>query len=192
LRKHNTSAERTQRNPLVKIPENLSSVLEGNEGADGRDFSRRLSPGLRLACFSDPDRSFKLFVAPGEGFGRQARREIEQEIRNVGRPDVFPDTAEFEFTTSPSCVFQAASGLPEDYRTSTVDWAIELSQAVLICVDMVPGKPAGEPHRVVAPIQASFRCSPDQVAIWTDFLGRRLRPSQRFAVVRFAESEVPS
>lgn len=191
VRKHITSASRIQRTIPVK-PKQLVSARLGNEGATARDFARNLSTGLRLACFNGVDDVFTLCIAPGEGFGRQARREIEQEVRRVDRPNVFPNTAEFEFSTSPFTVFKAASGLPEGYRTSVIDWAIELSRAVVIYVDTSPGTPAGEPYRILAPIQAGFRCSEAQVEVWVDYLGRRVRPRHRFAVVRFAPCEVRS
>jgi hypothetical protein len=192
LRIHNTSAERIQRNPLVKIPEVLLSIPEGNTAARGRDEWKRLYPDQCTARLGAIDAPFSVFVAPGQPLPRHARREIEGQAKLLANPFSPPSAIEFEFTASPTDLYSAAEGLPEDFRTSAIDWALELSQAVLIYVDATPGIPAGEPRLTVAPIQASFRCSTSQVDIWAEYLGRRIRPRHRFAIVSFAESEVQS
>lgn len=192
MRKYNTSAARTQRTTLFKIPEALSSLPEGNKFARGRDDWRRMHPNECTARLLEIDEPLSVFVAPGQPLPRQARRDIEAQAKLVADPFSAPSAIEFEFTTSPTDLYPAAVGLPEDFKSSAIDWALELSQAVLIYVDVKPGTPAGEPHRTIAPIQAGFRCTSEQVDIWTDYLGRRIRPRHQFAIVRFAENEVRS
>lgn len=151
-----------------------------------------MSPGLRNFCHDVSGEAFKLFVAPGEDFGKSDRREIEGVlalIRCSGHP---LQHVELEFSASPRSVFKAASGLPEDYPSATIEWALSVCRSVVICADIAPGAPGGEPYRRLAGIQASFHCAPDQVAAWAEYLGRRVKPIHQFAVVRFENDEVTS
>lgn len=77
-----------------------------------------------------------LFIGPGETFERRARREIEGIFDWVRSPKFPLDCAEIEFSASPQFIFQAAEGLPEDYGTHLIDWALAQSSSVVICVDI--------------------------------------------------------
>lgn len=184
MRNHTTPAARVQQTTLVKNPE-LHSSHDNNDRASERDFIRRLNSTTSFVGVNEPHDSLSVLFGPGQGIGRSFRREVERLARSIGNPHVFPSSIEIEFSNSPADVFPAAEGLPEDYRTSSIKWALELSAAVVIAVTSADQ----EPKLWLQPIQTVFRCSEPQVDIWVDYLSRRVRPRHRFAVVRFA-SEV--
>jgi hypothetical protein len=191
-KQQNTTTLRSLQPTVVKNPETLLSLPEGNVGAAERDQWRRINPTECTGCINQVDNVLSLCFGPGQGLGRVGRRNVEQNARLLGNPHLFPNLIEFEFSTSPATIYPAAEGLPEDYRASAIDWVLEISQAIVIYVDTAPGAPTGEPYRILAPIQVGFRCSEAQVDDWVDYLGRRVRPRHRFAVVRFAPRGVQS
>jgi hypothetical protein len=184
-----TNAAGVQRSPLVKNPDLITTNI-GNPRVTDRDLMRRLnSETAYLAAHVQTD-VLTVFFGPSQGLGRGFRKEVERLSRKIGNPHLFPSRVEIEFSTSPADVFTVADGLPEDYRQSAIDWALGLSSAVVIAVNVETSASVVEPYAVLRPVQMVIRCSEQGVSAWAEYLGRRVRPRQRFAVIRFASSEV--
>lgn len=184
MKDHATPASAGQPNARVNTPENISSSQTNDRTAE-RDFVRRLGLTVGLIRENEPANQLSVLFGPGHGIDRDPRKYVERLARSMGERNTFPSAIEIEFSNSPADVFSSADGLPEDYRTSSIKWALELSAAVVIAVT----SDGQEPKLWLQPIQTVFRCSEPQVDIWVDYLSRRVRPRHRFAVVRFA-SEV--
>ena len=148
---------------------------------------RRLNPRTPYVAATDFDDTLSLFIAPGQGAGRGLRKDTERLASKLANPHLFPSQIEIEFSASPADAFPAAEGLPEDYRQSAIDWALGLSSAVVIAVDRETDGATVEPYAVLRPVQAVFRCNEEAVSAWSDYLGRRVRPRQRFAVLRMED-----
>lgn len=178
-----------KQNPLVKNPETLTTGTSNPRQFD-RDLMRRLNPTVSYVAATSYDDVLSVFHGPAQCIGRGARKDVERLTRKLANPHVFPSAIEIEFSASPNDIFPAAEGLPEDYRQSSIDWALGLSSAVTIAVNFEASGIVYEPYKILRPIQTVIRCSESNVGIWTDYLGRRLRPRQRLAIVRFDASEV--
>lgn len=178
-----------KQNPLVKNPETLTTGTSNPRQFD-RDLMRRLNPTVSYVAATSYDDVLSVFHGPAQCIGRGARKDVERLTRKLANPHVFPSLIEIEFSASPEDAFPAAEGLPEDYRQSSIDWALGLSSAVAIAVNFKAGDSLFEPYTVLRPVQTVIRCSEADVDIWRDYLGQRIRPRQRFAIVRFDTSEV--
>jgi hypothetical protein len=181
-----TAREKT---PLVKKPETLTAATDNPRKLD-RDLWRRLNSSTSSLAINQDDDVLSVFFGPSHGIGRAFRKEVERLARTLANPHIFPSRIEIEFSASPEGVFAAAEGLPEDYRQSSINWALGLSSAVGIAVNFEANGSVFEPYIVLRPVQTVIRCSKANVDIWTEYLGRRLRPRQRFAIVGFEASEV--
>jgi hypothetical protein len=189
MSKLTTRARRAQRIPLV---ENLETLITGtsNPRKFDRDMMRRLNPTVGYVAATTYNDVLTVIHGPAQCIGRGARKDVERLTRKLTNPHIFPSLIEIEFSASPGDVFPAAEGLPEDYRQSAIEWALGLSSAVAIAVSFETNGSVLEPYMILRPVQAVFRCSEADVDIWRDYLGRRIRPRQRFAIVRFDPSEV--
>ena len=189
MSKLTTRARRAQRIPLV---ENLETLITGtsNPRKFDRDMMRRLNPTVGYVAATTYTDVLTVIHGPAQCIGRGARKDVERLTRKLANPHIFPSLIEIEFSASPGDVFPAAEGLPEDYRQSAIKWALGLSSAVTIAVNFETNGSVLEPYIILRPVQAVFRCSEADVDIWRDYLGRRIRPRQRFAIVRFDASEV--
>jgi hypothetical protein len=180
--------------PLVKSSTHTADLRERNAHVNERALYRGLNPDTCYACVDQRDafNALSIVVGPGQGVKPRTRRDIERMARTIESPFFFPRRIEFEFSCAPVDLFPATAGLPEDYLGSAIAWALKVCPVVLLCVDVAPGRGAGEAHRIDGPIQAVFRSTEETVEAWSDYLGRRIRPKQQFAVVRFETSEAQS
>jgi hypothetical protein len=184
-----TNAASVQQTTLVKNPEPLTTGTSNPRKSD-RDLTRRLDSSPSYIAINQDDAVLSVFFGPSQGIDRACRKDVERLTRKLANPHIFPSLIEIEFSASPGDVFPAAEGLPEDYRQSAIKWALGLSSAVTIAVNFETNGSVLEPYIILRPVQAVFRCSEADVDIWRDYLGRRIRPRQRFAIVRFDASEV--
>jgi hypothetical protein len=182
-------ASAQKRTTLVKNPETLTAGTSNPRQFD-RDLARWHRPETSYVALNTRGGVISVFHGPAQSIGRAFRKDVERCARKLANPHVFPSLIEIEFSASPEDAFPAAEGLPEDYRQSSIDWALGLSSAVTIAVNSEAGGIGYEPYKILHPVQTVFRCSESNVDVWTDYLGRRLRPRQRFAIVRLDASEV--
>lgn len=178
-----------KQNPLVKKLKTLTTRTS-NPCKFERDLTRRLDSSTSSVAINQDDDMLSVFCGPSQGIGRALRQDVERCARKLANPHIFPSLIEIEFSASPKAAFPAAEGLPEDYRQSSIDWALGLSSAAIVAVNTEAHGVVNEPYKILRPIQTVFRCSEETAEIWVDYLGRRLRPRQRFAIVRFDASEV--
>lgn len=179
------NAAGVQRFPLVKTPTSILTTTI-NPAAETRDNLRRSDPTASFGLVNNECDRTVFFLAPGQGIDRKSlERQFRTDIRSRG---AFA-SIEFEFSPAANKV-RADEGLPEDFRLSLLRWALKHSGAVIIAVTDTPE--GAEPSFILHPVQMVIRCSEANVNIWSDYLGRRVRPRQRFAIVRLDALEVQS
>jgi hypothetical protein len=177
LKNDTTRAHRAQRFPLVKTPTPILTTTI-NPAVETRDNLRRSDPTGGFGLVNNACDRTVFFLAPGQGIDRNSRKSLERQFRtNIQSRGAF---ASIEFELSPAA--GGDEGLPEDFRPSLLRWALKHSGAVIIAVADTPE--GAEPSSILHPVQTVIRCSEANVHIWSDYLGRRVRPRQRFAVVR--------
>lgn len=190
MTKHNIPGAIAQKQTtLVEKLETLTTRTSNPRQFD-RDSVRRYRSETSYIAINTSGGVISVFHGPAQSIDRCFRKDVEQCARKLANPHIFPSLIEIEFSASPKDAFPVAEGLPEDYRQSSIDWALGLSSAVTIAVNFEASGIVYEPYKILRPIQTVIRCSESNVGIWTDYLGRRLRPRQRFAIVRFDASEV--
>lgn len=186
MRKSNTSHDVNQRIPLAKTPASVLTTL-ANPAAAARDNLRRSDSTSAFGLVNDACDRTVFFIAPGQVIDRHTRKLFEREFRRPCQSRGALSSIEFEFSPAAARI-RDDEGLPEDFRLSLLRWAIKHSGAVIVAVN--ESSRGSEPSSFLHPVQTVVRCSEETAEIWVDYLGRRLRPRQRFAIVRFDASEV--
>jgi hypothetical protein len=160
------------------------SIPEGNVRAAWRETSLHRSlqkfipvdaDGRPLSCQGEA----RFYIAPGESMCRKSRRAFEQVRADLVKADGLLSRIELEFSSPAS----GPASLPKAYKTLTVDWALSVTEAVLVCIDGERGSAKGEAHEVLAPIQVVFRCREEDVSAWIEYLQPRLRGRRHLNVV---------
>lgn len=188
MRKHNTSAVRIQRNPLVKNSEHFFDIPRRRAHVEWRNGMRAQAPGHAFALFDDRRRTATMFFGPGENIHEKSAQMMESVARSIMDPRRGFDKLELEFSTTPARLYPSATGLPEDYLPSALKWALTVCSSILVCVARELGTATGEAHRVESSVQAVFHCSQDQRQIWSDYLSKRIQPWQTLTVVEMGAS----
>ncbi|MVT69932.1 hypothetical protein GPL21_33125 [Bradyrhizobium pachyrhizi] len=162
------------------------STAEGNYHAPWRDHWRESGTYLK-EYVPPPDAQSReidehvgsaiLYVVPDSRVTSSVKRLYSSLL---ARSAPYPKRGEIEFSSP------WGSSLPGNYKSSSIQWALSISEAALVCVDRQPGLPEGEAHRVLAPRQCVFRCDEKDVAAWVDYLKPRLFKRHAFAVVHLA------
>lgn len=188
MRNNITNADGVQRFPLVKTPTPILTTTI-NPAVETRDSLRRSDPTASFGLVNNACDRTVFFLAPGQGIDRNSRKSLERQFRTNIRSRGALASIEFEFSPAANKV-RGDEGLPEDFRPSLLRWALKHSGAVIIAVTDTPE--GAEPSSILHSVQTVIRCSEANVNVWGDYLGRRVRPRQRFAVVRLDALAVQS
>lgn len=118
-----------------------------------------------------------LYPAVGQALSKRTKQIFGEACKRLGSQHLPPGRAEIEFSAP-----LGASARPNDFRKSVIDWALDFCPAVLLYVDWARGDER-EAHKILGPLQVTFRSSLEDAAEWEAFLRQRLKARHQFEVV---------